>query len=317
MLGVAIVVLVIGHGRGDPLLGAFEATALGALGRDASLQIITVDEDPPDDESSERAKTVDAIVELSWSADGARSRIHCYLSREQRWLDREITFNASNPGSTHEAAERGRLLGFAVATMFSEAPPAPPSPAPSSPSTQELQTPVRNQTDDPLPAMSRSLEFAGLVSSGVGGTAAGLGAGAAFRASLDGPWWARLSIAGRTGNIDSAQASTRNVLFGGGIALALPVQRFRFGVRSDIFASYFEATHLSEDDIAPDRRSRWLPSADLLGEAGFQLAGSASVFLGAGIEAWLGKTEIYTHGLRVAVVPPLRAVGEFGFRIGF
>jgi hypothetical protein len=31
----------------------------------------------------------------------------------------------------------------------------------------------------------------------------------------------------------------------------------------------------------------------------------------------LGKTEIYTHGERVAVVPPFRTVAELGFRTRF
>jgi hypothetical protein len=134
---------------------------------------------------------------------------------------------------------------------------------------------------------------------------------------MHGPLSARLFIAGRTGDIPAAQASTRNALFGGGVALAMPLRRFELGVRSDIFANYFEAIHLSDDDLSPDRRSRWLPGADLVAESEFHLAGSAGVFLSAGIEAVLGKTEIYTHGKRVAVVPPLRAIAEFGFRIGF
>jgi len=316
VLGVAIVVLVVAHGRGDPLLGAFEAAARSALGGDANFQIVTVEEDPPDEVSSAQAGAVDGVVELSWTADGRKARIHCYLSREQRWLDREITFGADTLGSAREAVERGRLLGFAVATMFYETPEPLLSPAPTQ-LAQEAHAPALNQALMPISARRRTLEFAGQLSSGLGGTAAGLGAGAAFRLSMHGPLWARLFIAGRTGNIAAAQANTRNAMFGAGVAVALPVRQFELGVRSDIFANYFEATHLSDDDVSPDKRSRWLPGADLLAEGGFQLAGSAGVFLSAGIEAVIGKTEIYTHGQRVAVVPPLRAIGEFGFRIGF
>jgi hypothetical protein len=317
VLGVAIVVLVIGHDRGAPLLGAFESAAHGALAGDATIQIITLDADPPDEESSARASAVDGVVELSWTADGSKARIHCYLSREHRWLDREISFGTGDPASTREASERGRLLGFAVATMFSEAPEPAPNRTPTAAAAPELPAPAASQPAKPIADFRRSLEFAGQISSGVQGTAAGFGAAAALRVSLHGPVWARLFVSGRTGNIAPAQATTQNALFGGGVALTMPLGRFQLGARSDLFANYFAATHLSEDDVHPDRRTRWLPGADLLGEAGFHLTGSAVVFAGAGIEAVLGKTEIYTHGQRVAVVAPLRVVGEFGFRIGF
>jgi hypothetical protein len=46
-----------------------------------------------------------------------RARLHCYLSREQRWVDRQIEFGGAGE---REECERGRLLGFAVATMFTD-----------------------------------------------------------------------------------------------------------------------------------------------------------------------------------------------------
>jgi hypothetical protein len=316
VLGVAIVVLVIGHARGDAMLGAFQATAHGALGTDAKIEVIALDDDPPDEESRARTGAVDGVIELSWTADGATARLHCYLSREGRWLDREITFDSGTPASTREAKERGRLLGFAVATMFSEGSEAPPSATPPPSPRRELATPP-SQPLVPVEQRGRSFEFAGQLSSGIEGTAAGFGASAALRVSISGPSWARLFISGRSGSVSAAQATTRNALFGGGIALSLPLGRFDLGARSDLFANYFEATHLSEDDVSPDRRSRWLPGADLFAEGGFHLTGSASLFTALGMEAAFGKTELYTHNQRVAVVPPLRLTGEFGFRIGF
>jgi len=129
----------------------------------------------------------------------------------------------------------------------------------------------------------------------------------------------RLFVAGRTGNIPEAQATTRTAIAGGGLALSLLSESkpLALGARLDVFASYFDASHLSEDDIEPDRRSRWLAGADLIAEAGVRLTGGASVAIGAGLEGMLGKTEVYTHGSRVAVVPPFRAVAELGFRARF
>lgn len=343
MLGVTLIVLVIAQQAGDPSTIAFERAARRALGREADLQIELVPTDPPDQESIARAADADGVVELSWTPDGTKARAHCYLRRDARWVDREISFGAGTASTEREATERGRLLGFAVATMFGEeqAPdgqrPASPEPAaaPASP-TDEPQPKVkprpaapvdaRSTSDDsadpsppPLAHSTRSIEFAGIASSGLEGTASGLGATAGLRLAWLGPLWGRLFVSGRSGDIPKAQASTRTGLLGVGLALAaLPVShRFELGLRLDAFASYFDVTHLSEDDQAPDRRSRWLPGGDLLLEGGVHLGGGMGLFLGGGAEAVLGKTEVYTHGTRVAVVPPFRVVGEFGFRTRF
>jgi hypothetical protein len=106
---------------------------------------------------------------------------------------------------------------------------------------------------------------------------------------------------------------------GGGVAFDfLPESSpFGLGTRLDVFASYFDVTHLSEDDIEPDRRSRWQLGGDGVVEGGWHITRGAGLFLGGGIEAVLGKTEIFTHHTPVAVVPPFRAVAELGFRTRF
>lgn len=272
----------------------------------------------------------DGVVELSFSAEGQKARLHCYLAHEKLWLDREISFGDSSGGARNEISERGRLLGFAVATMYASdaddatderrapSPPAVSSPEVVSKPSEQRQT--QPQPATPSERRARSVaEFAAVMSTGLEGTASGLGASAGFRHALTGPVWARLFIAGRSGNIPEAQASTRTALMGGGAAFAfLPdSSSFELGTRLDLFASYFDVSHLSEDDIAPDSRSRWLAGADLVAEGGFRVTRDAGVFLGAGFEATLGKTEIYTHHQRVAVVPPLRATAELGFRTRF
>jgi hypothetical protein len=358
VLGVTLIVLVIAQQANDPSTLALERAARRALGREAVLRIEQLASDPQDDESEARAANADGVVELSWSADHTKARVHCYLRRDARWVDREISFGTGTAGAEREAVERGRLLGFAIATMFAEeqaevsAAPAPaeqelapkptpkPTPqakpkapkpsAPSEPRTDRADSSAPDGTDgtddtDAGAATSRSsrapamsVEFAGIASSGIEGTAAALGATAGMRRAFVGPLWGRLFISGRSGNIPRAQTSTRTAMFGGGLALAfVPTQRFELGLRLDAFASYFDATHLSEDDTTPDRRSRWVAGADTLLEGGVHLGGGTGLFLGAGLEAVLGRTEVYTHGTRVAVVPPFRAVAEFGLRTRF
>ncbi|MES1184738.1 MAG: hypothetical protein ABUL60_13065 [Myxococcales bacterium] len=346
MLAPVLIVIVIGPGANacpagscadDPLVTAFQQAARRVLGSEADLEFESAISDPPDAESAAKATNADGVVELTVSSADNKARVHCYVSKDQRWVDREISFGDSHGSPQRELVERGRLLGFAVASMFSadatprEAAPAPaPAPAPASAPAPPLNPPKPEPTaprtdSGPPAAESRmepsrsSIEFAGIVSSGLRGTAGGLGASGALRFAWTGPLWARLFVAARSGNVPLAQASTRTAQLGAGMAVALlpATQRFELGARFDAFANYFDASHLSEDDIIPDRRSRWLPGADLLAEGGVRISGSAGLMAAVGIEALAGKTEIYTHGDRVAVVPPFRAVAELGFRARF
>lgn len=316
MVGVSLIVLVIAQSPTDPVALAFERAARGVLGPDAQITLQEVERDPPDDESAARAAGADGVIELSWTANGENARIHCYVTRGQRWVNREIEFGPPTTDPRREAAERGRLLGLAAATMFSNDAdePAETPAAPSRPGRLESPTQA-----PPPRAEHRVLEFAGTLTGGIQGTAAGLGASAGARLPWLGPVWARFFASGRAGTIPEAQATTLTALGGAGLCLAWRPDRsaLELGLRLDGFVSYFQASHLSEDDVEPDRQSRWLPGADLVAEAGVHFTGSAGLFLSGGLEAVTGRTEIYTHGVRVAVVPPLRVLGEIGFRVQF
>ena len=340
MLAATLIVLVIGQGRTDASTVALERSMRGVLGPSANLRIESVAADPPDDESAARGSTADGVIELIWADDGTSARIHCYLSRERRFIDRQISFGSAVASPEREALERGRLLGFAVATMFldateperaesAETRPEPPEAAPES-AVKPAASPSPASDDDArsapalvptaAPATSaRSLEFAGIGSTGISGHAGGVGASIGLRLRWVGPLSGRLLLAGRTGNLRQAQASTRTALFGGGLALDfLPERsRLRLGVRLDGFACYFDATHWSEDDVQPALQSRWLGGSDLVAEAGFRFNETLGAFVGSGLEAIFGRTDVYTHGNRVAVVPLLRIVGELGLRTHF
>jgi hypothetical protein len=326
---------------GAAMVAVFQQSVQRVLGANAHVQSELVTDDPPDAETLSRAPDADGVVELSFSSDGQKAHLHCYVPREGRWIDREISFGESRGSLRSEISERGRLLGFAVATMYAAEPEADaPRPEPEPDPTQEPETKVAAPPPAAMPTPSvvkangatavdrasprarepsRAAEFGAIISSGLGGQAPGIGASAGFRLGLRGPLWGRVFIAGRSGNIPAAQANTRTALLGGGLALALlpRASSFELGLRADAFASYFDASHLSEDDLEPDLRSRWQAGADLIAEAGYRFTVGAGVFLGAGIEGMLGKTEIYTHHNRVAVIPPFRAVAELGFRTYF
>jgi opacity protein-like surface antigen len=339
LLTVTLIVLVVAQNPdsdtcepglcgGTAMASSFQRAVQRVLGTDARVQTQLVTRDPSDTESAAMSQGVDGVVELSFTPEGQKARLHCYVSRERRWFDREITFGESRGSAQSEVSERGRLLGFAVATMYAseaEREPAPtlqPAKAESAPSpVQAPRAPSQDRPPRPSRGDSgrRTVEFGAIVSSGIRGMASGLGASVGFRAGLAGPVWGRLFVAGRSGNIPEAQASTRTALLGGGLALALlpKSSSFELGARVDGFASYFDASHLSEDDVEPDLRSRWQAGGDVVAEGGFRITQGAGVFVGAGLEAVLGKTDIYTHNNLVAVVPSLRATAELQFRTQF
>ena len=213
---------------GTAMISAFRQAAQRVLGNDARLNTLSVTRDPPDEESVAKAQDADGVVELSFSPDGESARLHCYWAREERWLDREIRFGDSPGGIQREISERGRLLGFAVGTMYasdvSDANPEPEQPSPPPAHTAAPAAAPEARAPQPVavpePRARYVAEFAVVMSTGVEGTASGLGASAGFRLGLKGPVWARLFIAGRSGDIPEAQASTRTALMGGGVAFA-------------------------------------------------------------------------------------------------
>src|SRR6478609_10151175 len=145
---------------GTAMVSTFEQTVQRVLGADTRVQTRLVTSDPPDDDAASKAG-VDGVVELSFSAKGQEARLHCYLAREKRWIDRQISFGSSRGSVRREISERGRLLGFAVATMYAveasdtEREPAEVA-APTPPTPQGAVPPPEAMTIDP--AHARSVE---------------------------------------------------------------------------------------------------------------------------------------------------------------
>ena len=132
----------------DVLAGAFAQAARRVLGGDAKIQTRVASEDPPDEQSANDANGVDGVVELSFATEASKARVHCYLSKEHRWVDREISFGERRGSLLRETLERGRLLGFAVATMLTG-----DAEAETTSDTAPTPEPAPLQLDlDPLPA---------------------------------------------------------------------------------------------------------------------------------------------------------------------
>jgi hypothetical protein len=341
MLSPAVLlVFVLSPDASEPTTPSFQAAAREVLGPHAAVRVEALTEALPDAAALERGGTAEGIIELIWSPARERVLVHCYIKSQHRWVDRTIHF-----ASQDLERERGRLLGFAVASMFSDAPsfaPEPaqreadrggveselPHPSPAAPAPNLVEdtrsapswgTPASSSASIQQP-LQRSLEFSAVAVPDVGGSLGPeFGASGALRSAIGESLWWRVELSGRLGEVPAAQANLRRVMAGLGIAwdaLGAP-SALHLGLRADLLGSWLQVAHLSSDDVERVHLQRWLLGSDAILTAGYGISSSAAIYAGLGIEAMFGRTYVYTHGTQVAVVPILRSRLELGFRSDF
>jgi hypothetical protein len=347
-----LVVFVTSSARVDPTTVSFEQAAHEVLGPTAELRVEGVASPLSDGAALERAGLADGVVELSWNVARQTALLHCYIASEQRWVDRAIRFSPAD-----REPDRGRMLGFAVASMFIDAPSfararggeqtlvEPPSgqasagptsvaavesavaspPAPSSRETAAASRAGLADTSPPEPmagqsAGSDTLEFAGVAAAGLGASSgAEVGALAALGVPLSEPLSLRIQLAGRTGELAVAQANVRRVITGVGLAWnALPdAGRLALRLRVDALGSWFQLSHLSSDDVASVENHGWLFGGDAVATVGYKISALLTFSFGIGFEALSGETHVFTHGIERATLPAFRGLGELGFLTHF
>jgi hypothetical protein len=161
---VAVVFLVAPGDVSSPTAVAMAGAAretLGALVEVRESPTVPTDGDALAAEASAHAS---AVAEVLWEDPGhRRARLRIHLARSQGWVERSVTFSPTDP-----AAERGRMLGFAVALVIPErpeersgdpaAPPGPATPGAASPSptTPPPVTTPPSSTTMPSPASTPS-----------------------------------------------------------------------------------------------------------------------------------------------------------------
>lgn len=324
----AISVLVV-IATGDPADGStrtMEHALRAALGPDAVIVMRTSPAGATDEAlvSAAAADRTTLIGVVSWSDHQRRATLHFVTLPEGRWSDREIRFDASDA-----APERGRTIGFALASMVpddalaardhaaAEPPRAPvvplPSVAPPPPDPKEAAA--------PLPRSYRmGVDAAALAVTGLGGYGGGVGAVLGFRVSLAGPLAGRAALGARVGEIGPAQATSR--VLSGGLGAAWQVSldargQWGIGARADALVLHHEVSHFSADDLSANARSRFVPAFDAALEGTFRFAESAAVVTAAGTEVALGQTKVVVKGREVASLPPARLFAEAGLRLLF
>jgi hypothetical protein len=321
-LSAIVILLLIARGESaDPTTqGAIRATH-ELLGDDLRVEVRELDAPPSDDRALELGAQMGAgaVIELSWeSRNHAQARVHFHVEPRPGWNDRVIGFMESD-----DFWERGRTVGFAIASML----PAPlPTPAGETPLAVRLPAPQGAETGVLVAAGPEhhrvgSVDAMGAVALGVGGESPGWGGAASARWYFGYPFGFRLGLSARAGEIDPAQATTLQMHLAAGLVwlplAATRQRRFELGVRVDALAMRERLTHFDSDDTEPVDLARWLPGADAAIEASWLFNPSAGLIASFAGEVAFGKTDVTLHYERVATVPPFRLVFQTGVRASF
>jgi hypothetical protein len=259
---------------------------------------------------AEAARGADAAAAVSITLrDGTAPRaavtVHVLASGDTH--DQTLTFEPSDP-----PGERGRAIGFLIASYLLPAPARAEPVVASAPAARGAS---------PAQATRWALEAFGAGGLVFGGAGTGLGGGLALRTHLTGRWGLRLSGRALAGSVDAARASSLNLALAAGGFRALLGQpgsaRPSLALRGEALLLRESLTHFSPGDPTPVQRGRWLSGAAVTFELEWPFAPAAAVHLGLGLELELGRTDVFVGGVEVAHLGPVRGVGEAGFRARF
>lgn len=329
MLLAAVSVLVV-VASGDPSDGstqAMEQALRGALGRDVHVAVRSSPEGATDEAlvTSANSEHAALLVVVSWSERPRRATLRIMKPADGRWTDREIRFDAADV-----ATERGRTVGFALASMMPEDALSPPAERPATPPPAVTPTPTPASTAGRAPAETAppyvpapnplAIEAVALAVTAPGGYGGGYGGLIAVRLPVGGGFALRGGVSVRAGDVAPAQATSRVIVGGAGVAWQPWVdgrRRWAVGARVDALLIHHDLGHLSQDDPEVSHLSRFLPGFDAALEVAYRFADRAAVVGAAGTEIALGTTDVMVRGHEVASLTPARALAELGLRVSF
>lgn len=304
MLGSMIVVIVVALGGDtEPVARSMSVAAEGALEPGSVVFVRQVDRPPADENvlAVGRSAGADAVAVVRWVDDAHRlARLH--VRTESGWVDRDVDFAGDD-----DAGERGRTLGFAIATMLPsrEVPAAPEKPSPDVPLSRP-PPPVRA-------GPSWALDPRGTAAVGVDAPATSFGGYLSGRWAGLTPLEIGASATYREGVLSAAEASMTSVAVGADAAW----RGFRPSAALDVGPRFVVGAlmHRVARDGSAD--SRWVPFATVSLESTLALHPRVSVAAAIGAEMAFGPTRIFVDEERVATLAVVRLVAEVGPRITF
>ncbi len=302
----AVIVLLL-VARGDmqqPTMAALTRAAETVLGPESHIVFHEQPRSLGDDEAIALADQMRAsmVVSVTWSADQSRAHVHVHFAERPGWLERDVSFSPHDP-----AAERGRTLGFEIASMVPDLPP-PQAPPPPSVAAKPEERPLLSVATRPSPW---AFDLNGAAA--FGGEATGYGIGAGARWAFVPTAFVRAGGAVRFGRVLPANATSTSWVpaIGAGYASSAS-HRIRLGARVDGLGIFTELAR----STSAESRGRWTPGVDVVAEV--ELAASPVTVAGAiGAEYALGSTDVRVGDTDAATLPRLRLLTELGLRFRF
>jgi hypothetical protein len=309
---VVLVILVAAGQEQTPATAAMVASATEVIGGAGAVRLAA--RGPLPDDGAVRLESelaARAIVQVTWrEGERLRASLRLHAARTDRWIDREIVFsNADTP------AERGRTLGFAVASMLPEGDP-----------TLRFE-PGESSAPNPPPAprpLRNAVGLVGLAGAGLGGPADGLGGALSLEAFVADAVSVGGSFTGREGRIDALSASMWTTSAGLGAAwwpVSPLAHGFGVALRAEGLALYHLVSHTSPRG-GKEWKGHLVPGAALRVEGTWQVARHLDLLLGGGGEVAFGTIDVDivpapTTGAGSAQIPALRATIAAGIRARF
>lgn len=333
---IVLVLVAVGDAR-DPSVLALTATTEEALGPGTIVVVREVVTRPDDAAALSVGSAVhaDALVEISWpDPQRLRASLHVHPSKDSpTWTDRDLAFAPADA-----AAERGRTLGFAVASMIPAATTASTATAATTATTATAATapatgpptavaataaPRPADTTAKSPALQLeprdrliALELDGVATAGVGGAASGWGGALTGLIPIASSVVLRLGGGARFGSIAAAGAATsvaRAHLGLGWQPLRDAASGLGLGVRGHLVVLRDAVSRTDPTEAG----ARWLPGVDLELEVAWSVASSVELLVAGGAELAFGTTHVVVGTEAVASIPPVRLLAELGVRTRF
>lgn len=310
--GAVLAILVVTGEAQRPELTATLAAARDVVGTVDAVRV--VDAPKVSDAEAlrvERQLAAAAVVEVTWrDPERLHARLRLHAARTDRWIDREIHFAREDTPQ-----ERGRALGFSIASMLPEGDPA----------LQVASTQPPDEPPAPPPPVGRhALGASVAASAGLGGPAGGVGLALQGDTFVTERLSVGIKVAARGGRISEVDATSVTALVGAGAAhwWLVPdrVHALGLGARADALLLLHAVSH-----EGPTGQSEWkghvLPGADLGVAATWRLTETVEAVLDAGIEVAFGTVDVTVVAAPPAngsaTIPALRAVTDLGVRARF
>jgi hypothetical protein len=302
---VVLVLWVVASDVASPTTTGASAAVRDVLGEDRTVQVRTLDESGAMQAAGHRLPAGASVARLTWSdTEHRHAHLTCYLPRSQRWVSRDVVFTAEDPET-----ERGRTLGFLVASMLLDEGGAP------KPRMRAASAPAPGGEYVQATTMAMSAAASAAFSGDVTGLGAWMSAEYLLVPRIG------VGVAGdlRFGSIPALQATTQTASLTATSSLELyrPTQATWLGVRAAAGAMRIAVSRLSEDDPTPETHARWAPLVEVAGRAAFGFVRHAGVFAELGLDTTLTRRTVPVEDSGPARFPVLFPVVRLGVGASF